>query len=105
MAVILRIGRPLTRGISPAEIDGLASVLRLMQTVCAHCDAARIAMAESTAWQPLLVIVGLLGCPVPPVLKVKKRETSVKKKVLTNSLCHSKSGRADEDLGFPVPLP
>ena len=30
-------------------------------------------MAESTQWQPLLVIVGLLGCPVPPVLKVSER--------------------------------
>ncbi len=61
--------RPMTRGISPAEIKGLASVLRLLQAVADNCEAARVALAENSAWQPLLVFSGLLGCPVPAELK------------------------------------
>ncbi len=72
---IYHVGRPLTRGISPAEILGLMSVLKLVQTVASNCEAARVAMAENTNWQPLLVIVGLLGCAVPTQLKADLLKT------------------------------
>ena len=45
----------MTRGISPAEVNGLVSVLRLVAAVASHCEAARVAIAENTAWQPLLL--------------------------------------------------
>eukprot|EP00095_Tigriopus_kingsejongensis_P011855 maker-scaffold180_size281610-snap-gene-0.27 protein:Tk11855 transcript:maker-scaffold180_size281610-snap-gene-0.27-mRNA-1 annotation:"nuclear pore complex protein nup205" len=69
--VIYRMARPMTRGISPAEIDGLVAVLKLVGTVSHQCEAVRIAMAENTAWQPLLVLMGLLGCAVPSPLKAE----------------------------------
>jgi nuclear pore complex protein Nup205 len=59
----------MTRGISPAEVYGLVSVLRLITSVCAHSEMARIAIAENPSWQPVLVLVGLLSCSVPAVLK------------------------------------
>ena len=55
---IYRMGRPMTKGISPAEIQGLMTVLRLIQQVADNCEAARVAMAENSNWQPLLVILG-----------------------------------------------
>ena len=57
-----RLSRPLTRGISPAEVNGLVSVLRLVAAVASNCEAARVAIAENTAWQPLL-----LGWPRPRI--------------------------------------
>lgn len=68
---IYRVNRPLTRGISPTEIDGLTAVLQLIQVVCGNCESARLTIAESSQWQPLLVIIGLLGCPVPSGLKAE----------------------------------
>jgi len=72
---VYHLGRPMTRGISPAEIEGLTSVLRLVQAVADHCKAARMAMAENSVWQPVLVAVGLLGCAVPVVLKAELLKT------------------------------
>lgn len=69
------IHRPMTRGISPAEIQGLIAVLRLIQTVCNASSSVRVAMAENSSWQPLLVIIGLLGCPVPTELKAELLRT------------------------------
>ena len=63
--------RPLTRGISPTEVQGLASVLKLITAVCKHSEAARIAIAEHSQWQPSLVFVGLLSCAVPTGLKAE----------------------------------
>jgi nuclear pore complex protein Nup205 len=63
--------RQMTRGISPTEVQGLASVLKLITVVCNHSEAARIAVAEHTNWQPTLVMVGLLSCAVPTVLKAE----------------------------------
>lgn len=69
--VVYRLSRPMTRGISPAEINGLITVLKLVGTVSRQCEAVRIAMAENSAWQPLLVLIGLLGCAVPSPLKAE----------------------------------
>lgn len=64
-------GRQMTRGISPAEVHGLVSVLRLIASVCSHSEVARIAIAENPNWQPILVFVGLLSCSVPAILKAE----------------------------------
>lgn len=72
---VYRLARPMTKGISPAEIEGLMTVLRLIQSVCDHCDAARVALSENTAWQPLFVVIGLLGCAVPTPLKAELLRT------------------------------
>jgi len=61
----------MTRGISPAEVHGLVSVLRLIAVVCFHSEAARIAIAENPNWQPILVLIGLLSCSVPAILKAE----------------------------------
>ncbi|XP_040581995.1 nuclear pore complex protein Nup205 [Lepeophtheirus salmonis] len=61
--------RPMTRGISPQEIKGLSSVLRLIAAVCNYSEVARVAIGDNSVWQPILVLVGLLGCAVPTNLK------------------------------------
>ncbi len=65
----------MTRGISPAEVHGLVSVLRLIATVASNCEAARVAMAENSAWQPILLLIGLLGCGVPTHMKAELLKT------------------------------
>ena len=59
----------MTRGISPAEVHGLVTVLRLIASVSSQSEMARVAIAENPNWQPVLVLVGLLSCSVPAILK------------------------------------
>ena len=47
---IYRSSAPHTRGISPAEITGLSSVLDLVTVLAARCEQARLAMAEHPGW-------------------------------------------------------
>ena len=70
MDTIYRVAtRPMTRGISPAEVHGLVTVLRLITSVSGQSEMARVAIAENPNWQPVLVLVGLLSCSVPAILK------------------------------------
>ena len=69
------LARQMTKGISPGEIQGLAAVLRLIATVSHNSDPARAAIVQSSEWQPLLVMIGLLGCAVPTVLKAELLKT------------------------------
>ena len=69
------LARQMTKGISPSEIQGLAAVLRLIATVSENSDPARAAIVQSSEWQPLLVMIGLLGCAVPTVLKAELLKT------------------------------
>ncbi|KAG7263034.1 LOW QUALITY PROTEIN: hypothetical protein CRUP_009440 [Coryphaenoides rupestris] len=48
--------QPPTRGITQREMDGLTSFLGLLNTII-------------TWWTPVVVVLGLLQCSVPPVLK------------------------------------
>jgi nuclear pore complex protein Nup205 len=76
MDTIYRVAaRPMTRGISPAEVYGLVSVLRLITSVSSQSEMARIAIAENPSWQPILVLVGLLSCSVPAILKSEVLKT------------------------------
>ena len=63
------MSKPMTRGISPQEIDGLTGVLELLTTLARRCDAARLCMVEHSAWNVLSTIVGLMACPVPTGIK------------------------------------
>ncbi len=63
--------RPMTKGISPTEVQGLGAVLRLITSVANFSEVARIAIADHTTWQPHLVMVGLLSCAVPTGLKAE----------------------------------
>ena len=57
------------------EIEGLAAVLHLITTVSYHSDQARTAIVQNDDWQPILVMIGLLGCAVPTVLKAELLKT------------------------------
>ena len=68
---IYRSSQPHTRGISPAEISGLASVMDLVTVLAARCDQARLAMAEHPGWSVVPSVIGLLSCAVPTQIKAK----------------------------------
>lgn len=53
--------KPLTKGITPQEVQGLQIVLKLMGIVLQHDPVARISLAENPTWMPLVVMIGLLG--------------------------------------------
>ena len=61
----------MTKGISPTEVQGLSAVLKLITSVTKNSDAARVAIAEHSTWQPGLVMVGLLSCAVPTGLNAE----------------------------------
>lgn len=53
--------KPLTKGITPQEVQGLQVVLKLMRIILHHDPIARISLAENPTWIPLVVMIGLLG--------------------------------------------
>ncbi|CAL8262242.1 unnamed protein product [Merluccius merluccius] len=60
--------QPPTRGITQREMDGLTSFLELLTTIITWSENARLALCEHPQWTPV-VVLGLLQCSVPPVLK------------------------------------
>ncbi|XP_076311365.1 nuclear pore complex protein Nup205 isoform X1 [Tachypleus tridentatus] len=67
--------RPITRGITPQEVDGLTVVLGLMENVVYQDEMARIAIAENPQFVPIVVFLGLVSCSVPPELKAALLKT------------------------------
>ena len=67
--------RTMNKGISPSEIQGLAAVLKLITVVSTYSEPARLAFAQRPEWQPVLVMIGLLGCSVPSMLKAEILKT------------------------------
>lgn len=69
------------------EVEGLTSVLSIIKAVANYDDNARIALCEHPNWAPVQVLLGLLGCSVPIMLKseilltltalAKSKETAV----------------------------
>ncbi|XP_063052981.1 nuclear pore complex protein Nup205 [Engraulis encrasicolus] len=57
------------RGITQRELDGLTSFLQLLTTIITWSENARLALCEHPQWTPVVVMLGLLQCSVPPVLK------------------------------------
>ena len=63
--------KPLTRGISPQEVEGLAAVLDLLIVLARRSDLARLSMAEHPHWALVPTVLGLLACSVPCPIKAR----------------------------------
>ncbi|XP_077687853.1 nuclear pore complex protein Nup205 isoform X1 [Eretmochelys imbricata] len=63
------------RGITQKEQDGLISFLQLTTTIVKWSENARLALCEHPQWTPVVVILGLLQCSIPPILKAELLET------------------------------
>ncbi|XP_073183497.1 nuclear pore complex protein Nup205 isoform X5 [Lepidochelys kempii] len=59
------------RGITQKEQDGLISFLQLTTTIVKWSENARLALCEHPQWTPVVVILGLLQCSIPPILKAE----------------------------------
>ncbi|KAM4746874.1 nuclear pore complex protein Nup205 [Rhinophrynus dorsalis] len=66
---------PPLRGITQRELDGLISCLQLTTTIIEWSESARLALCEHAQWMPVVVILGLLQCSIPPVLKAELLNT------------------------------
>ncbi|XP_025965270.2 nuclear pore complex protein Nup205 isoform X2 [Dromaius novaehollandiae] len=63
------------RGITQKEQDGLIAFLQLTTVIINWSENARLALCEHPQWTPVVVILGLLQCNIPPVLKAELLET------------------------------
>uniref|UniRef100_A0A8D0GF89 Nucleoporin 205 n=1 Tax=Sphenodon punctatus TaxID=8508 RepID=A0A8D0GF89_SPHPU len=63
------------RGITQKEQDGLIAFLQLTSTIVKWSENARLALCEHPQWTPVVVILGLLQCSIPPILKAELLET------------------------------
>uniref|UniRef100_UPI00398EB3E1 nuclear pore complex protein Nup205 isoform X2 n=1 Tax=Pristiophorus japonicus TaxID=55135 RepID=UPI00398EB3E1 len=57
------------RGITQREMDGLIAFLQLTGTIVKWSENARLALCEHPQWTPVVVMLGLIQCSIPPVLK------------------------------------
>uniref|UniRef100_A0A8C7BTY9 Nucleoporin 205 n=1 Tax=Neovison vison TaxID=452646 RepID=A0A8C7BTY9_NEOVI len=64
-----------SRGITQKEQDGLIAFLQLTSTIITWSENARLALCEHPQWTPVVVILGLLQCSIPPVLKAELLKT------------------------------
>uniref|UniRef100_A0A671U6I7 Nucleoporin 205 n=1 Tax=Sparus aurata TaxID=8175 RepID=A0A671U6I7_SPAAU len=62
---------PPIRGITQREMEGLTSFFQLLTTIITWSENARLALCEHPQWTPVVVMLGLLQCSVPPVLKAE----------------------------------
>ncbi|KAK5928390.1 hypothetical protein CgunFtcFv8_013457 [Champsocephalus gunnari] len=58
-------------GITQRELEGLTSFLQLLTTIITWSENARLALCEHPQWTPVVVMLGLLQCSVPPILKAE----------------------------------
>nr|XP_033813775.1 nuclear pore complex protein Nup205 isoform X3 [Geotrypetes seraphini] len=63
------------RGIIQREQDGLIAYLHLTATVVKWSENARLALCEHPQWTPVVIILGLLQCSIPPILKAELLRT------------------------------
>ncbi|XP_069713250.1 nuclear pore complex protein Nup205 isoform X2 [Phaenicophaeus curvirostris] len=63
------------RGITQKEQDGLIAFLQLTTVIVNWSENARLALCEHPQWTPVAVILGLLQCSIPPILKAELLET------------------------------
>ncbi|CAH2276623.1 nuclear pore complex Nup205 [Pelobates cultripes] len=66
---------PLLRGITQRELDGLIAFLQLTTEIIDWSESARLALSEHAQWMPVVVILGLLQCSIPPILKAELLKT------------------------------
>uniref|UniRef100_A0A4W2EDV0 Nucleoporin 205 n=1 Tax=Bos indicus x Bos taurus TaxID=30522 RepID=A0A4W2EDV0_BOBOX len=64
-----------SRGITQKEQDGLIAFLQLTSTIITWSENARLALCEHPQWTPVVVILGLLQCSIPPILKAELLKT------------------------------
>ncbi|EEB19194.1 conserved hypothetical protein [Pediculus humanus corporis] len=57
------------KGITPQEVQGLHSVLSVIRMVAEQDEFSRVALCENPNWSPLTVLLGLVSCSVPILLK------------------------------------
>lgn len=50
---------------------GLQAVLAVIRAVATNDEFARIALCDHPNWQPLVILLGLVGCSVPITLKTE----------------------------------
>uniref|UniRef100_A0A3Q2CDR8 Nucleoporin 205 n=1 Tax=Cyprinodon variegatus TaxID=28743 RepID=A0A3Q2CDR8_CYPVA len=62
---------PPLRGITQRELEGLTAFLQLLTAIITWSENARLALCEHPQWTPVVVMLGLLQCSVPPVLKAE----------------------------------
>ncbi|XP_029697676.1 nuclear pore complex protein Nup205 [Takifugu rubripes] len=62
---------PPLRGITHREQEGLTSFLQLLTTIVTWSENARLALCEHPQWTPIVGMLGLLQCSVPPILKAE----------------------------------
>ncbi|KAM8974449.1 nuclear pore complex protein Nup205 isoform 2-T2 [Pelodytes ibericus] len=74
-ADIVHQRHPLLRGIAQRELDGLIACLQLTTVIIEWSESARLALCEHVQWMPVVVILGLLQCSIPPVLKAELLKT------------------------------
>ncbi|KFO18374.1 Nuclear pore complex protein Nup205 [Fukomys damarensis] len=63
------------RGITQKEQDGLIAFLQLTSIIITWSENARLALCEHPQWTPVVVILGLLQCSIPPILKAELLKT------------------------------
>ncbi|KAL0280136.1 UNVERIFIED_CONTAM: hypothetical protein PYX00_001520 [Menopon gallinae] len=61
--------RGFPKGITAQEIQGLHAVLAVIRMVAEKDEFSRMALCENPNWSPLTVLLGLVSCSVPIVLK------------------------------------
>uniref|UniRef100_A0A8C5QUY0 Nucleoporin 205 n=1 Tax=Leptobrachium leishanense TaxID=445787 RepID=A0A8C5QUY0_9ANUR len=66
---------PLFRGITQRELEGLVSFLQLTTVIIEWSESARLALYEHTQWMPVVAMLGLLQCTIPPILKAELLKT------------------------------
>ncbi|OWF55575.1 nuclear pore complex protein Nup205-like [Mizuhopecten yessoensis] len=62
---------PHLRGITPAELDGLVTVLKLTRTIAEQNENCRIALCENQQWSAVMIMFGLVTCSIPSPLKAE----------------------------------
>ncbi|XP_078453204.1 nuclear pore complex protein Nup205 isoform X1 [Lampetra fluviatilis] len=63
------------KSVTPREQDGLRAVLRLTATIAQQNESARLSLYEHPQWAPLVTMLGLVQCALPPVLKAELLNT------------------------------
>ncbi|XP_048463946.1 nuclear pore complex protein Nup205 [Rhincodon typus] len=63
------------RGITQREMDGLIAFLQLTGTIVKWSENARLALCEHPQWTPIVVMLGLIQCSIPPGLKAEILKT------------------------------
>ncbi|XP_034102532.1 nuclear pore complex protein Nup205 [Drosophila albomicans] len=62
-------GRSMPRNMTPRETEHMVAVMSVIQAVANHDEISRIMICDQTTWQTSQVLLGLVACTTPVVLK------------------------------------